>query len=254
MPGAQAVRTRGEAAAPLFDGWEKVMLRACLEGTQGRVYTCGETPPASAAAAIGDFLFLAGEPREELAGLRPAGKSFLILVPRHEGWEDCIRRRYKTAARRVTRHAMALPPSFDRARLARAAELPPGYTLRWMDEPLYRWCRGQDWCRDWVAQYPDYAAWQAGGLGAVILREGIPVSGASSYAHCQGGIEIQIDTRPDFRRRGLARACGARLISECLSRGLIPGWDAQNEASAALAEQLGYRYDHPYPAYEVSTG
>lgn len=35
---------------------------------------------------------------------------------------------------------------------------------------------------------------------------------------------------------------------------LIPrseGWDAHNGASAALAEQLGYRYGYPYTAFRV---
>lgn len=49
----------------------------------------------------------------------------------------------------------------------------------------------------------------------------------------------------------MARACGARLILECLDRGLYPSWDAQNPWSAALAEQLGYRFCHTYPVYEI---
>ena len=50
---------------------------------------------------------------------------------------------------------------------------------------------------------------------------------ASSYTVYRGGIEIEIDTHPDHRRRGLARACGAALMLECLKRGLY-SWDAQN--------------------------
>ena len=38
------------------------------------------------------------------------------------------------------------------------------------------------------------------------------MAGASSYTVYDGGIEIEIDTRPDVRRLGLALACGARLI------------------------------------------
>ena len=65
-------------------------------------------------------------------------------------------------------------------------------------------------------------------------------------------MESEIDTRPDHQRRGLARACGARLILECLDRGLYPSWDAHTAASLALAEQLGYRLDHPYTAFEIT--
>ena len=77
------------------------------------------------------------------------------------------------------------------------------------------------------------------------------VSGASSYSRYKNGIEIEIDTKAEFRQKGLAYACGAKLILECLSRNLYPSWDAQNKISVALAEKLGYHYDHEYTAYEV---
>lgn len=53
------------------------------------------------------------------------------------------------------------------------------------------------------------------------------------------------------RGRGLATACGARLILDCLERGLYPNWDAHDSRSLHLAEKLGYRLDHPYRAYWV---
>ena len=120
-----------------------------------------------------------------------------------------------------------------------------------MDEQLFWYCKGVDWCRDWVAQYDDYAAYRNWGLGVVVLKDGEVVSGASSYSGYRGGIEIQIDTREDYQRQGLACACGAKLILECQRRGLYPSWDAQNPASVALAEKLGYRLDHEYMAFEV---
>ncbi len=78
------------------------------------------------------------------------------------------------------------------------------------------------------------------------------VVGASSYTCYSQGIEIEIDTKEAFRRRGLASVCGAKLILECLSRGLYPSWDAQNKWSVALAEKLGYHFDREYTAYEVN--
>ena len=101
-----------------------------------------------------------------------------------------------------------------------------------------------------VALYGDYAQYRERGLGAVILKDGEPVSGASSYSGYLGGIEIEIDTRTDYRRRGLAYICGAKLILDCLERGWYPSWDAQNLWSVALAEKLGYHFDHEYVVYE----
>ncbi len=62
---------------------------------------------------------------------------------------------------------------------------------------------------------------------------------------------IEIDTRDDHRRKGLAYACGARLILECLEKGLYPSWDAQNKWSVALAQKLKCHFSHEYMAYEV---
>ena len=86
----------------------------------------------------------------------------------------------------------------------------------------------------------------------MILKGNEPVSGASSYTSYKGGIEIEIDTKAEYRKKGLARICGAKLILECLKRGWYPSWDAQNLKSAALAEKLGYHFEHEYTAYEVN--
>ena len=86
----------------------------------------------------------------------------------------------------------------------------------------------------------------------VIKKDGVPVSGASSYSVYNGGIEIQIDTRTDYRRQGLAAAAAAALILECLDRNLYPSWDAASLWSVALAEKLGYQFDHEYDAYFVN--
>ena len=64
-------------------------------------------------------------------------------------------------------------------------------------------------------------------------------------------IEIEIDTREEYRRKGFAYVCGAKLILECLKRNLYPSWDAHNKGSVALAEKLGYHYSHSYTAIEI---
>ena len=91
-------------------------------------------------------------------------------------------------------------------------------------------------------QYADFAMYRKYGLGVIIMKDGEPVSGASSYSGYIGGIEIQIDTREDHRRKGLARICGAKLILECLKRGWYPSWDAQNMWSVALDRKAGVSF------------
>ena len=121
--------------------------------------------------------------------------------------------------------------------------------LRMMDEELYHLCRSREWSRDLVSQYADYEMYRKLGIGVVALKNGQPVSGASSYATYRGGIEIEIDTKEEYRRKGLAYACGAKLILECLEQNLYPSWDAHDKRSAHLAQKLGYRLAGAYRAY-----
>ena len=129
--------------------------------------------------------------------------------------------------------------------------LPPEYTIGLMDEVDFRDCQKEEWCSDFVSQFKDWESYRKLGLGVVIRKDGRLAAGASSYTAYRGGIEIEIDTKKEYRRKGLACACGARLILECLSRGLYPSWDAQNKWSVALAEKLGYHFSHVYDAYEI---
>ena len=101
-----------------------------------------------------------------------------------------------------------------------ASALPEGYELRLIDQELYDQCRQQEWSRDLVSQFPDYETYQKWGLGTAALHGKHLVCGASSYSRYLEGIEIEIDTREDLSEKGLARACAARLILECLDRGL----------------------------------
>lgn len=222
----------------------------------GKIYADSQENPVSAMAVLGDFCFLAGAPKKEfvLSEFTYGKEDFMIMVPGNEGWAELIETSLGEKAKKVIRYAVKKEPDiFDREKLERIVEkLSAGYALKPIDEALFEHCKETDWCRDWVAQYRDYDTYRKYGLGVVILKDGIPVSGASSYSGYRGGIEVEIDTREDYRRKGLALISGAKLILECLKRGWYPSWDAQNKWSAALAEKLGYHFDHAYTAYEVT--
>ena len=239
--------TDWERLTALFDGWEETMVWSCLQGVMGRAkWNEGVT---AGLIASGDFCFLAGEPDRALLA-RAAGP---ILAPRTPDWRPLIEAYFGPGAIPETRYAIKKEPGiFDRRRLeALAAALPAGYELRLIDEAMVPVLLAQAWSRDLCAAFDSPADCCRRGVGVAALYEGVPVAGAGSYCVYRGGIEVEIDTRPDHRRRGLATACGARLILECLDRGLYPSWDAIDLRSAALAEKLGYRRGDPYPVYWI---
>ena len=247
--------TDTDKVSAIFDGWDETLIWSCLQGIMGKIYADDDDEPQSAAAVLGDFMFLGGTPNKEFTALllEQNGQDFMLIVPQNDGWTDTVTKLYGDNAAVVSRYAIKKEPGiFDRDKLEKAAaSLPDGYELCMIDERIYNMCKSEDWSEDLVAQFPDYEDYRRLGLGAVILKDNAVVSGASSYSCYSGGIEIEIDTKKEYRRKGLAYICGAKLILECLNRNLYPSWDAQNKASVALAEKLGYHYSHSYTAIEI---
>ena len=243
-------------AENLFDGWQEGCIWSALQGIMGEIYVDDGDNPACGAAVLGDFMFLAGTPNRELVLWNPpdAGKNMRILVPKSGDWERVIEEACGNRAKKVIRYAIKKERDiFDRQKLEKAASgLPHGYAAAVIDEALFYRCMSMEWCRDGVANYPDYELYREYGLGVVIVKGEEIVASCSSYCGFRDGIEIEIDTRADERRKGLAYACAARLIVECLDRGWFPSWDAQNLMSVGLARKLGYHYDQEYTAYEVT--
>lgn len=241
-------------AKELFADCSDTTLLSCLQGVMGQVYAKmaedGKTPE-SARAILGDFSFFGGKPSKELAGLE-AAREFHILVPGTVKWSEAIEECLGTKVKRVLRYAIKKEPDiFDRKKLSlAAASLPEGFELKLIDEVLYYQCRKEKWSRDFVGNYPDYETYKKLGLGMAVVKDGELLAGTSSYSTYLGGIEIEVGTREDYRRRGLAYACSAGLILECLDRGLYPSWDAQNLNSVGLAKKLGYHFEREYPVYE----
>lgn len=239
----------------IFAGWNETIIWSCLQGMMGNIYVDHLEKPTSAVAVLGDFCFFAGQPNRELAALRPVWRQqeFIIAVPQNNLWGDLIESQYMDRANKVVRYAMKKEAAvFDKSYLRHLVrQLPSEYSLHLMDRNLFEQCKTIDWCKDFVSQFKDWQIYQKIGLGVLILKDRQIVAGASSYSAYVGGIEIEIDTKIEFRRRGLALICGAKLITECLERDWYPSWDAQNLWSVSLAEKLGYHLDYPYEAYEI---
>lgn len=240
----------------LFLDWEETMIWSCLQGVMGKIYADDLRNSQSAMAIIADFAFLAGKPNIELVSYKPDWflSSFVIMVPQTLEWSKLIESYYGANSQKVIRYAFHKQKGiFDTDKLeALARSLTSEYQVCMIDESIFLQCKEEGWCHDLISQYPTYEDYQKLGIGITILKENKVVAGASSYTRYKEGIEIEIDTKEEYRRKGLATVCGAKLILECLKRGLYPSWDAQNLRSVSLAQKLGYIFSHEYDAYEVS--
>lgn len=238
-----------EKVKSLFEGWQETLIYSCLQKVMGKVYVADVDDPRAALAYIGCFGFLAGKPDRILVENKPKG--FSILVPQNKAWEELIEDVYPKA-KKVTRYAIKKDTKFDIDRLEKNLQmLPDGYEIKNIDSELYDKCMQNPTTVDFVSSFGSKERFLKDGRGVVIVKDGLIVSGASSYSRYNEGIEIEVDTIESERRKHLALIVCSALIIRCLKEGLYPSWDAQNMNSVRLAEMLGYEFDHEYVAYEV---
>lgn len=234
----------------LFDGWNETLIFSCIQKVMGKIYVTDIGNPKAAFAYVGCFGFYAGEPEKELVINKPEG--FVILIPQNEAWAKLIKECFPTA-KQVTRYAIKKNTRFNEEVLRKNIRmLPKGYELKKIDAEIYDKCLESPVTADFVASFKDKETYLSIGRGMVITKNNTVVSGASSYTRYLDGIEIEVDTVEDERRKHLATIVCSALILNCLEEGLYPSWDAQNMNSVRLAEKLGYEYDHEYIAYEVA--
>ena len=240
-----------EPLRPLFAGIPG--LRGCIDaafdGGMGRAWADDALAPSVALVRF-DFYFLAGDPTAAAAdeAVRFLDRRASIVTSGRD-WELLLRDVWGDALTSRTRVEFAVG-EWDRARLRGFIEaLPDGYELHRIT--LDDAARFAELAGSLTYNFPSLEDFVARGVGFGIEHEGRFVSGCSSFAISPHSIEFEIQTHPDFRRRGLASAAAATMIEHCIERGLTPEWDAHNEMSSALAEKLGFVDPAPYTAYEL---
>ncbi|MFL0267425.1 GNAT family N-acetyltransferase [Candidatus Clostridium radicumherbarum] len=241
---------------PFFDGWNETLLWSCLQGYMGNAWVDDIDNPHSAQIITGDFCFFAGVPNVGLVKNIPEyfSSKCILMIPQNDEWEDLIEHEYKINCHRFMRYAIKKEQDiFDKEKLHSYIEkLPSQYSIMKIDEIIYNKVKTEEWSKDLCSQFPTYNDYEKYGLGFVILHMDRIVCGASSYTVYSKGIEIEIDTKEEYRRKGLALVCASKLILECLNRELYPSWDAANKGSVALAKKIGYHFEKEYATYSIT--
>ncbi len=240
------------ALRPLFARY--TCLRGCIaaviEGGMGRAFVDAAAAPGAALLVL-DFSILGGDAAApgaaELVRLLEPGSGSAIVPA--EAWRRILQENYPGELRDDPREAFTAG-RFDREHLDRlSASLPDGFALvQVRPDQVAAFAELE---ADLVRNFGSYEAFAERGVGFGVLGDGRFVAGCSSFAIGGGRLEIEIDTHPDFRRRGLARVVGAAMVRWCLDHGLEPCWDAANPMSSALARQLGFISTGPYVAHRL---
>jgi GNAT superfamily N-acetyltransferase len=107
------------------------------------------------------------------------------------------------------------------------------------------------WSDDVFSSYRSIADFLARGFGFCVTCDDAIVAVCLSFAASRHGVEIEVDTDPDFQGLGLAKAVSWRFMLEAATRGLTALWDASNPASIAIARALGFKETATYDAFVV---
>ena len=212
-----------------------LLYRAALHGVFGKQELYSRSSITDAL-----FVYLDGEPEPESiaqVNLRFRDRPLVCLT---KAWEERIKAKYPYAV--IYQRTMMKPAC--RFTMPEDIEIQEEYRLAGMDEAafeLHPFFHGE--------HYTSWIAFQAEGAGAVVYHGGEIVSSASSFLSLDREIELDVSTKESHRGKKLATACVARMLKDCMERGITVHWDAQNDVSRHLAEKFGFEIETEYPVY-----
>ena len=242
------------ALIPLFERHirDRAFIDCVLEGHFGTSRADSLAAPTVARVDCGPFTAFGGDAAApavaDLIGCAPVD----WVTPETDAWRAALERAFPGRIRAipfVTFSSAALDTSaLDRL----AHSLPSGYVLLHLDAELAGRLIAQmkkDWLLESYASLDDFLR---RGIGYVAACGDEIVATASAAVRSSSAIDIDIETAPAHRRKGLGTAVGAALALECLVRGIDPLWLAANETSCRLATKLGYTRGDSYDTFEIA--
>jgi len=247
-----------EKAKQFFSEPHDSLIYTITEGIKGKAYGAGE-PVKCVYLHFGYFSFVAGDAKskeaQELVGairelIRGEEKA---VVSYEDGWEQLLLKAYP-GARLKERSMMEIPPQgLDRDEINRLLETYEqgaygDYRLQAIDHRLYCILKVEKWADGMVTNFDSYEEFEDHGFGYVMCDGDVPVSGCSVYSYYSTGVEIQVDTKEEYRGRGLAKLASAAMMQECMRRNLRPSWDAANPTSRTIAGHMGFVLGSQYCA------
>lgn len=239
----------------IFKGNNETLIWSCLQGYMGSAWVDNTCNPKSVQIIVGDFCFFAGAANMELVRSIPSNfqSECILMIPQSEKWCELIEDVYKNNYDKFMRYATKKDVnSFNKENLnGYIKSIPKEYKIVKIDKKIYDMVKEEKWSKDLCSQFSNYNEYEKNGIGFVVMHGLSIVSGASSYTVYNKGIEIEIDTKEEYRRRGLALACASKLILKCLEKEIYPSWDAANKSSLNLSEKLGYHFDKEYITYAI---
>lgn len=243
-----------EKLKPMFEYTEDTVVKSFFDGILGNAYCDNLDCPSSAVITAGDFFFVAGNPAFSSEVMKLAkDKKMATFIPDSADWFEPLNSQEKKLLF-LERYQTKLPEDgFDIDNLEKIKSKISQFNnlkLEPINENYYYKALEEDWSKDFVGNLKNYDDFSRHGFGYVITKNGEIIAGTSTFSYYNGGVEIEVSTREDYRGKGLAQISSAAFMLECLKRSLIPNWDARNKASLAISKHMGFELKNKYIAFE----
>ena len=241
------------ALESLFSAHTRVDLaiQSILEGQTGAHFAIkvnDRNHPVAAQLLHGTFTVFAGSPGDAI------GQSFIrklkspcAIQPSPGRWIDLVKATYPDNIQTFTRYSFG-HASLNKAHLQSLIDQHPlKDQVQQLDEQMALELSKDEWGQYHFMNYNSPRHFIQKGIGYGVIVANTIAAACTSALVCSTGIELNIITDPRFRKKGLATLVAARLILDCLEKGLEPHWDAANMVSKDLALKLGYTLTGEYP-------
>lgn len=219
-------------------GWD-VIFSASLD--YGFVLADNVEQPNIALSFIGGCIIYGGDANHNSARdlihsmeVQPA----ILSYP--ESWAALVKDEYKEKAKIETRYYLPFA-SLDKERLL-SIDLSTnnGYRIERIDEQLAEKLKGEIGEEYQIYHYPSLRDFAEKGCGFCITNRNEICSAAAAFLRSGNKIQIQVNTKQQYRQQGMATKTSAYMLRYCLENGITADWDAANTHSRDLAYKLGY--------------
>lgn len=241
---------------PMFEKIDSTIVLSYLQGHMGTAWVDDLENPTVAQITVGIFVFYAGNSNikeaDELLFNLP---DFTLAIVDSDEWKKRIETVHSGAIEKFQRYRFKKNPEhLDRTYLEDLmSSLPKGYEIMKVDKNIAQSSSFNELSEDFTSQFDSIDDFINRGIGYAILHEGKVVSAATSFSIYDEGIEIEVASHPDHRRKGLATIVASALILDCIDRGKYPSWDGANSESVELAKKLGYVFKESYDTYFIDS-
>lgn len=168
------------------------------------------------------------------------------ILPYPESWATLIKNEYKEKAKFETRYYLPFA-SIDKKRLL-SIDLSTnnGYEIERINEQLAAKLKDEIGEEYQIYHYSSLRDFAEKGCGFCITNGNEICSTAAAYLRNGNKIQIQVNTKQQYRQQGMATITSACMLRYCVENGITADWDAANTHSRDLANKLGYTECIPY--------